>query len=357
MQLVEIAKALSMDADIIIMDEPTSALTEKEVDSLFEVIRQLKQEGKAIIYISHRLEEILRIGDRITVYRDGKYIDTIPCEGTTVDDMSSMMVGRKLEEQYPRIELEPGDTLLEVKNLVQKDRLHDISFYARRGEIVGFYGLMGAGRTELMRAVFGADPFQSGEILIEGKPVRIKNCESAKKAKIALLPEDRKNQGLILDFIIKENISLVNYKKIMNWFGIANKNELSNAQQYADALNIKTPSLYQQVKLLSGGNQQKTVVAKWLNADSDIVIFDEPTRGIDVGAKVEIYKIMNELKKKGKAVLMVSSELTEALGISDRLYVMYEGRINACIDDLKGVTEDDVIKYATGTNSMFEGER
>ncbi|MCY9665811.1 sugar ABC transporter ATP-binding protein [Paenibacillus alginolyticus] len=350
MQVVEIAKALSYDADIIIMDEPTSALSQKEVEGLFKIIRELTSKGVAIVYISHRLEEIIQIGDRITVFRDGRYVETVPVDGITVDKLISMMVGRSLSEQYPKLHVEPGEKLLEVNNLVQKDSLNNISFYARSNEIVGFYGLMGAGRTELMRAVFGVDPFESGDIHIDGKPVNIRNCLDARKHGIAFLTEDRKNQGLILDFSIKDNIPLVNFDNIMNWFGINQIMNTANCQKLTDSVRVKTPSLNQKTKFLSGGNQQKVVIAKWLNTDSQIFIFDEPTRGIDVGAKSEIYKIMNSLKKEGKAVIMVSSELPETLGVCDRLYVMHDGTITGCFDDMSELTEDEVIKYATGTH-------
>lgn len=354
MQMIEIAKAISFKSDVIIMDEPTSALTEKEVDSLFNIIAKLKRDNVAIVYISHRLEEILRIGDRVTVFRDGKYVQTINAIDTSVDELIKLMVGRDLSEQYPKVICELGEVLLEVCRLNRHRLLHDISFYVRRGEIVGFYGLMGSGRTETMRIVFGADPHDGGEILIQGKPVQIKNCEMAKKQGIALLTEDRKNQGLILSFSVSHNIVLSNLDKVMNSFGINHLKEQKLCGQYVDAMRIKTPAFDQKVKLLSGGNQQKTVIAKWLNSDADIIIFDEPTRGIDVGAKFEIYKIMNSLKERGKAVIMVSSELPETLGVSDRIYVMHEGKITKCYEDVKGVTEDDVMKYATATLSELD---
>lgn len=349
MQMVEIAKAISFKSDIIIMDEPTSALTEKEVDSLFALIEKLKASGVAIAYISHRLEEILRIGDRITVFRDGQYIETVDAKGATIDTLIKLMVGRDLSEQYPKIICKQGEVMLEVKGLNQGKRLRDVSFTVHGGEIIGFYGLMGSGRTETMRAVFGADPYESGEVHIKGKSVRIRNCQDGKNNGIALLTEDRKNQGLILSFSVKDNIVLANIDNIMHPAGISKAREEDICQKLSDSMRIKTPSLNQKVKNLSGGNQQKVVIAKWLNSDCDIIIFDEPTRGIDVGAKVEIYKIMNKLKEEGKAVIMVSSELPETLGVADRIYVMHEGRITKCFDDTEGLTEDDVMKYATGT--------
>ena len=358
MQMVEIAKALSFKSDIIIMDEPTSALTEKEVEKLFEIIHRLKEKGVAIVYISHRMEEIMKISDRITVFRDGAYIATKNKEETTIEEIIALMVGRQLQDYYPRINMQPGETKLEVKDLCRGNVLKHISFFAKAGEITGFYGLMGAGRTELMRAIFGADPIDGGKIFINGKERRIKSCRQAKKCGIALLTEDRKHQGLILDFDLNSNISITNLPKIMDAFGISKRKENINSRKLVERVKVKTPSLKQKVKNLSGGNQQKTVIAKWLNSESAVIIFDEPTRGIDVGSKVEIYKMMNQLKKEQKAVIMVSSELTECMGISDRLYVMHEGSITGCIerDEIRAVTEEDIIKYATGSAGEKEGQ-
>lgn len=358
MQMVEIAKALSFHCDILIMDEPTSALTEKEVESLFSIIEKLKKEGVAIVYISHRLQEIMRIGDRLTIFRDGQYINTVYIKDIDIDQMVAMMVGREMTDYYPKVDVVPGEKLLEVKNIRQGTVLKDISFYARAGEITGFYGLMGAGRTELVRAVFGADPIDSGEIYIKGKQVEIKSCEQAKKLGVALLTEDRKNQGLILEFDLNQNISLPNLDTAMSGFGLDKNKETENNQRLADSMSVKTPSLMQKAKNLSGGNQQKVVICKWLNTDSDIIIFDEPTRGIDVGAKAEIYGIMNDLKKEGKAVIMVSSELAECMGVSDRIYVMHEGEITGAIEteEIKDLTEEQVVGLATGANKkMSEG--
>ncbi|NDL68564.1 sugar ABC transporter ATP-binding protein [Anaerotalea alkaliphila] len=356
MQMVEIAKALSFESDIIIMDEPTSALTEKEVDALFRIIADLKEKDKAIVYISHRLEEIMKIGDRITIFRDGKYVDTRNVKDITIDIMVTLMVGREITNYYPKVDVVPGEKVLEVVDLCQGKLLKDVSFYARAGEITGFYGLMGAGRTELMRAVFGADKFDSGEIIVNGRSVRIRSCEDAKRNGIVLLAEDRKNQGLILEFGLNDNISLANLDTAMGRFGLDRKRENENNQALASAVKVKTPSLEQKAKNLSGGNQQKVVICKWLNTQFDVIIFDEPTRGIDVGAKAEIYKIMNKLKEEGKAVIVVSSELTECMGISDRIYVMHEGEITGRIepDELAMLTDDKVIKYATGSIVMEE---
>lgn len=352
-QMVEIAKSMSYHCDILIMDEPTSALTEKEVDALFDLIHRLTAQGVAIVYISHRLNEIMQIGDRLTIFRDGKYVDTVYIKDITVDQMVAMMVGREMTNYYPKVEVEPGETLLEVRDIKQSKTLKGVSFYARAGEITGFYGLMGAGRTELMRAIFGADPHDSGVIVVKGNPVEIKSPEQAKRLGIALLTEDRKQQGLILDFTLNQNISLPNLDTAMTGFGLNKKKETENNQKLADAMRVKTPSLEQKAKNLSGGNQQKVVICKWLNTNSDIVIFDEPTRGIDVGAKAEIYSIMNQLKQQGKAVIMVSSELAECMGVSDRIYVMHEGEMTGLIEgeEMKHLTEELVVGYATGTKA------
>ncbi|MGI6176188.1 MAG: sugar ABC transporter ATP-binding protein [Christensenellales bacterium] len=351
MQMVEIAKSLSFDADIIIMDEPTSALTEKEVQKLFQIIQKLKEKNVAIVYISHRMEEIMQIADRITVLRDGQHIKTMMKDETNIDEIITMMVGRELSDYYPKVDVTPGEKLLDVSHLNQGKRLHDISFYARSGEITGFYGLMGAGRTELMRTVFGADSYDNGVIILNEKSVKVKSCQIAAKNGLALLTEDRKAQGLILEFDVNSNISLASIKKHMSKLGINHHKERLANQKMVEKIRIKTPSLGQLVRNLSGGNQQKVVIAKWLSTDAKIMIFDEPTRGIDVGSKVEIYKIMNNLKEEGKAVIMVSSELTECMGVSDRLYVMHEGRIMTCFEpeDMKNLTEEAVIRYATGS--------
>lgn len=353
MQMVEIAKALSFDSDIIIMDEPTSALTEKEVDSLFEIVADLKSKGVAIVYISHRLKEIKQIGDRLTIFRDGKYIDTVEVADTSIDQMVAMMVGREMTDYYPKVSVTPGDKMLEVEHLKHGKMVKDVSFYARAGEITGFYGLMGAGRTETMRCVFGADPYESGEITVKGQKVQIKSCEQAKRLGIALLNEDRKSQGLVLNFSLNKNISMANMDTAMTPLGFNKAKETENNQKLASSMNVRTPSLEQLAKNLSGGNQQKVVICKWINTECDIIIFDEPTRGIDVGAKAEIYKIMNGLKEQGKAVIVVSSELAECMGVSDRVYVMHEGEMTGLIegDGMKELTEELVVSYATGAKT------
>ena len=353
MQMVEIAKALSFSADVIIMDEPTAALTGKEVDALFDNIRDLRAKGVAICYISHRLEEIKRIADRVTVFRDGANVGTRPTGELSIDEMVTMMVGREMDDYYPKVETTAGDVLLELRDIRRGDVLKGVSFAARAGEITGLYGLMGAGCTELMRVAFGADRCDSGEILVAGEPVRIRNPMDAKRRGIALLTEDRKQQGLILDFDINANITLANFASAMGRFGFDLRKENEHNQELAESVRVKTPSLKQKARFLSGGNQQKVVLAKWLNTDSEVFIFDEPTRGIDVGAKAEIYRIMNRLKQDGKAVVVVSSELTECMGISDRIYVMHEGSMTALIegDEMRDLSEEVVVAYATGART------
>ena len=347
MQMVEIAKALSFDCDIIIMDEPTSALTEKEVASLFEIIDGLKKKGVAIVYISHRLEEIMKIGDRLTIFRDGKYIDTVNVKDITIDQMVAMMVGREMTDYYPKVDVKPGEKLLEVTDIRQGDTLKGISFYARAGEITGFYGLMGAGRTELMRAIFGADPFTSGEIKVKGQPVAIKSCEQAKKLGLALLTEDRKSQGLILEFSLNQNISLANMNTAMTSFGFNKAKETAHNQKLADSMRVKTPSLEQKAKNLSGGNQQKVLLARWLATDPELLILDEPTRGIDIGAKAEIQKLVMELAAKGMSCVFISSEMEEMLRCCNRMYVLRDKQIVA---ELSGdeISESRIMEIIAG---------
>ncbi|MBZ4645515.1 MAG: ribose transport system ATP-binding protein [Petroclostridium sp.] len=346
-QMVEIAKALSFNPDVIIMDEPTSSLTEREIEELFKTIRDLKAKGVCIIYISHRMEELLTIGDRVTVLRDGQYVGTVNVKDTTIDQLIQMMVGRSLKEKFPKEYAPVGEESIRVCNLSQGKRLKDVSFYARKGEVVGFAGLMGAGRTELMRAIFGADPIDKGDIYIHGTKVNIKSPKDAIKCKIGFLTEDRKHQGLVLKLDVKQNITLSNLEKITKNTAISFKKEKELCEKLVNNLNIKTPSLFQKVKFLSGGNQQKVVLAKWLATQSDILIIDEPTRGIDVGAKVEIYKLMNQLTKNGATVIMVSSELPEVLGMSDRVYVMHEGKITGELTRDEA-TQEKILHFATG---------
>ncbi len=353
-QMVEIAKVLSIDANIIIMDEPTAALTDKEIDKLFETIRRLKSQGVSIIYISHRMEEIAKIGDRATIMRDGAYISTVDFGKVTMDEIINLIVGRNLDEKYPREIHKPGKLILKASHVKAGSMVKDVSFVAYEGEIIGFAGLMGAGRTETMRAVFGADVMESGEVFIDGKKVNIKSPQIAIENGIGFLTEDRKNQGLVLNMSVKENITLTNLNKLIHrgiFLNLKKENDLS--KKLSDELTVKTPSVNQKVKNLSGGNQQKVVLAKWVNRDCRILIFDEPTRGIDVGAKSEIYKLMNKLCKKGISIIMISSELPEILGMSDRIYIMHEGRVTGALN-YKDADQNILMKYAINELNDFE---
>ncbi|MBE3578760.1 MAG: sugar ABC transporter ATP-binding protein [Caldanaerobacter subterraneus] len=346
-QMVEIAKAISMEAKVIIMDEPTSAISEKETEELFKVIGELKKQGKSIIYISHRLEELNRIVDRVTVLRDGEHIITANFRDLTIDDIIRYMVGRKLEEKYPRVYVNRGKKILEVRGLSQGTRLKDISFDLYEGEILGFAGLVGAGRTEVARAIFGADKFDKGEILINGKKVEINSPIDAIKNGLAYVPEDRKLTGLALNLSVLANITLATMDNVVNMLSVINSvKERKIGEKIIRDLKIKTPSLFQRVQNLSGGNQQKVIVGRWLLREPQIYIFDEPTRGIDVGAKIEIYNILNNLKQQGKGIIVISSELPEIMGITDRVVVMCEGRITAILETAK-TTQEEIMYYAT----------
>ena len=336
-QMVEIAKALSTNARILIMDEPTSALTAKEIDDLFRIIKELRAKGCGIVYISHRLEELQYIVDRVTIMRDGQYITSMDFKDTTMDQIIANMVGREIKEQFPRVSCPKGKKIFEVKNLNAGRMVRDINFSLYEGEIVGFAGLMGAGRTETTRAIFGVDPKDGGEIILDGKTLTITNPKDAIQAGIVLAPEDRKKDGLCTKLSIRHNIALPNLDIICNKLGVVNRKKES--EMCSDAVKINAGNL-------SGGNQQKVVVGKWLARNSRVVIFDEPTRGIDVAAKVEIYNLMNELKKQGIAVMFVSSEMPEVMGISDRIIVMCDGRITGELD-AKGVEQSEILTLAT----------
>jgi len=348
-QMVEVAKAMSHNADVLIMDEPTSALTDKEIKELFRIVHALKQKGVGIIYISHRLEEIKQVGDRATVFRDGRFIETVDFKDGNIDldYIIKLMVGRDLVQKYPPKRTTVGEEIFRVENISTKKLLKNCSFSVKAGEILGVAGLMGAGRTELMRAITGADKKDSGDIYIRGNKVEINNFGDAVKNRIAYLSEDRKGQGLVLLFDVKQNITLANLDKIKKGGRLNLKKEREDAKQLVTTLNIKTPSIRQKVKYLSGGNQQKVVVAKWLYTESDILIFDEPTRGIDVGAKLEIYKLMLDLAEKGKAIIMVSSELPEILGMSDRVVVMHNGEISGELS-IEEADQVKILYLATG---------
>jgi ribose transport system ATP-binding protein len=355
-QMVEIAKALSFNSEVLIMDEPTAALTESEIEDLFEIIRKLREQGVGIVYISHRLEELKIISDRITVMRDGRYIDTVLTAETNRDEIISMMVGRTIYEEAPEIpDHADRECVLEVKDLNRGDQIKDINFDLKKGEILGFAGLMGAGRTEVARAVFGADPIDSGEILIHGRKVNIKSPGDAVSTGIGYLSEDRKRYGLSLKQDVETNTVLAAYDRFRGPIGWVRTDETSaTAQKYVDALAIKTPTIKQLVKNLSGGNQQKVVIAKWLTADTEILIFDEPTRGIDVGAKSEIYKLLNELTTQGKSIIMISSELPEILRMSHRVVVMCEGRITGILP-IEEADQESIMHLATLRNGETAG--
>ncbi|UCD37154.1 MAG: sugar ABC transporter ATP-binding protein [Fidelibacterota bacterium] len=326
-QMVEVAKALSQDAKILIMDEPTSALTEHEIKQLFTAIRQLKTQGVSIIYISHRLEELFEIGDRVTVLRDGKYIGTEQISDVTKSQLITMMANRELKAHFPKEKAARGDEVLKVSGLVRKGALDDINFSLYRGEVLGIAGLLGSGRTELARALFGIDRMDAGQIFINGKPEKIGSPKQAIDLGIGFLTEDRKSQGLIMALTVKDNICLPSVAEFARLGFVDGRAENEAADRFVRDLRIKTPGLNQQVMYLSGGNQQKVVISKWLCCQADILIFDEPTRGIDVGSKVEIYQLMNQLTARGAAIMMISSELPEILGMSDRIAVMSRGSI------------------------------
>ncbi len=347
-QLVEIAKALTHDSKILILDEPTAALTESETKELFRIIRDLQITGVSIVYISHRLDELFILSDRITVIRDGEYIDTKITKETNKDEIVNLMVGRVIYETPKTESKVPKDAkeMLRVENLIVPGLVKDISFSLKYGEILGFAGLMGAGRTETARAIFGADKFESGKIFVEGKEVSIKSPVDAIKSGIGYLSEDRKRYGLALGLPVFENMMMGNYDKFSNLLMVQNAKVKNKAEEEVKSLNIKTPSIDQLVKNLSGGNQQKVVIANWLIKECKVLIFDEPTRGIDVGARSEIYNLMEQLVSMGKSIIMISSDLVEILRMSDRILVMSEGKKTGELD-IKGTTQDDIMRYAT----------
>ena len=356
-QMVEIAKALSMDARILIMDEPTSALTAREIEDLFRIIRDLRASDHGIVYISHRLEELQHIVDRVTIMRDGQYITTMNFADTTIDQIITHMVGREIKEKFPRVTCEKGKKIFEVKNLNAGRMVRNVSFSLYEGEIVGFAGLMGAGRTETTRAIFGIDPKQSGQIFLDGREIAIHSPMDAIRQGVVLAPEDRKKDGLCTKLSIRHNIALPNLDLLCNRLGVvSHSKENAMCDRAVKNLQIKTPSVDVDAANLSGGNQQKVVVGKWLARDSRVVIFDEPTRGIDVAAKVEIYHLMNQLKQQGIAVMFVSSELPEVLGIADRVIVMCDGQITGEVM-ARETTQNEILTLATRfENKMAAGQ-
>ena len=347
-QMVEIAKAVSRNAKILVLDEPTAALTQLEVEELFKIMRDLQSKGIGMIYISHRMDEIKRISDRITVMRDGEYVGTVDTGTVSKDEIINMMIGRVVyEDPKTQSEVPEGaEVVLEVKNLCSGKTIRDVSFTLRRGEILGFSGLMGAGRTEVARAIFGADPYDSGEIYVKGQKVNIKTPADAVKHSIGYLSEDRKRYGLMLFKSVAENTAIASMDRYVKGGLIDDGKLKEEAVEYNAKLRTKTPSIDQMLKNLSGGNQQKVIIARWLIQDCDILIFDEPTRGIDVGAKSEIYALMNELAKQGKAIIMISSELVEILRMSDRVLVMCEGRKTGELD-ISEATQENIMRFAT----------
>ena len=352
-QLVEIAKALSQECKVLILDEPTSALTEREVETLFSVLRRLAAQGVGILYISHKLDEVFRLSDRVTVLRDGQYIGTLETSKATTDEVIRMMVGRELGSMYPEKASAIGTPLLEVRDLRLPGADASNSFVLHAGEIVGMAGLIGAGRTELVRAIFGVDPAVSGTILLDGQPVTIHSPSDAIALQIGYLPEDRKAAGLFLDMSVKWNIVAVNRQAVTRYGFVNSAAEAALAREYVDRLQIMTPSIEQEVRRLSGGNQQKVLVAKWLAIRPRVFFVDEPTRGVDVGAKSEIHHLLRALANEGIAVLMISSELPEILGLSDRILVMHEGAIVADLDASRA-TEETIMQYASGQVAVAE---
>lgn len=346
-QIIEIAKAIASNAKYIVMDEPTAALTDREIQTLFETIRELKAKGISFVYISHRMEEIFAICDRITILRDGQYVGERNIPETNFDEIVAMMVGRELGERFPERNCEIGDVKLEVKNLSIKGLFENISFQVRKGEVVGVAGLMGAGRTEVAETLFGYRKAHSGEIFIDGKKVSIKSPIDAMKHNIGYVTEDRKTKGLILNFSIQENVSLANLKKVSSSGIVKKEREESLVNQYIEQLKIRTSGPKQSAKSLSGGNQQKVVLAKWLGTEPEILILDEPTRGVDIGARKEIYHIINELAQAGVAILMISSELPEVIGMADRVIVMQEGKLTGEVQK-EEMTQELIMHYATG---------
>lgn len=347
-QMLEIIKAISNDAQVIVMDEPTSAITQKEVELLFKKIDILKEKGVSIIYISHKLDEVFQIADDITVFRDGTVVKTMRAEQTDINEVIALMVGRKMDNVYPKEKLNIGETLLEVKGLCSENLYENVSFHLDRGEIIGFAGLVGAGRTEVMRSLFGLDSMSSGEVFISGKKVSIKNVSSSIKNGMIMLSEDRRRYGIVPVRSVMENASLSSLEQFVYGGYTHRKKEKERVGNYFNKMNVKTPTLETTIQSLSGGNQQKVLLAKWMLRNPDILILDEPTRGIDVGAKFEIYKLMTEMAKGGKGVIMVSSELPELIGMCDRIYVMCQGRIEGELQKDQ-FSQEAIMKFATGT--------
>lgn len=344
-QMVEIAKALLIDAKLVILDEPTAALTNKEIENLFEIINRLKSEGVSFLYVSHRMNEIFRMCDRVTILRDGQYIGVERIDSITEEKLVEMMTGKSIDNLYIKDEIPVGKIVLEVKNISRKNEFEDISFFVKEGEVLGFAGLMGSGRSEIMHGIFGSTRLESGKVFIEGVEKKINSPIEAKKCGIAFVTEDRKEEGLILDFDIKENFAIPSLKKFLKGVIVQENHISSTIDSYIKSLKIRTSGREQKIKNLSGGNQQKVVFAKWLETNPKILILDEPTRGVDVGAKKEIYEVINELKKQGVAIILVSSELAEVIGVADRVAVIHNQKL-VKIYEGKNITQEEVLKTA-----------
>lgn len=348
-QMVEIAKALTRNVRLLILDEPTSALSSAEADVLFSIVERLKSQGVTILFISHRLEEIFRIADRVTVMRDGEVITTREVDKISRGEMINLMVGRDFKEVYPVSGAEKGEVMLELKNLTGQG-FHNVNLHVRKGEILGLAGLVGSGRTETVMGVYGATKIRSGQVLVKGKPHIMRNPRDAIRHGVALLPENRKEQGLILSLPIKNNIDLPSLPRLSTATVIRSAEDNRLVRQGIRELNIKAPSMYQVVVNLSGGNQQKVVVAKWLAVDCDVLIFDEPTKGIDVSAKQEIYTLLCRLTEQGKAIILISSDMEEIIGMSDRIHVFYEGTVQGELPDRASFDKNRIMRYASGMN-------
>ncbi len=345
-QMIEILKAVSFNAEILIMDEPTSSISNKDVESLFRKIEELRSRGMSIIYISHKMGEIFRIADEITILRDGKTITTLQKDETNIDRVIELMVGRKLESQYPKEIIEIGEEVFRAEHLTKQGVFEDINFHVRRGEIVGFAGLVGAGRTETMNTLFGLDNYDSGNVYLNGNPINVKNVREAIARGIAMVTEDRRRYGIIPVRSVMENASLASLNKYFAGKHRHKYQEIKDVSEVFKKVRVKTPSLDTPIKSLSGGNQQKVILAKWLLCDSDVMVMDEPTRGIDVGAKKEIYELIEEFAKNGKGIIMISSELPELIGMCDRIYVMKEGKITGCLGKEEIFSQERIMSYA-----------
>ncbi|MDR2021418.1 MAG: sugar ABC transporter ATP-binding protein [Treponema sp.] len=358
MQMIEIAKAVSYNSKLIIMDEPTSALTEKEIKQLFSLMRKLKAQGKSIIFISHKLDEVYEIADKTTVYRDGAYIGSEDTKDLKMDKLINMMVGRNVDELFPKVSCPIGDIKLEVKGLSNRKYFNNVSFTVRKGEILGIAGLIGAGRTEVVETIFGMRPHTAGEIFIDGRKVEIKTPSDAIRHGMAWLTEDRRGSGIFPMLTVQLNIAIATIPRFLNRIGLIKETAMNaGVEEYVKKIQVKTPSLFQHVENLSGGNQQKVLVARWLMTNPDILFLDEPTRGIDVGTKSEIHRLITRLAGEGKSIVMISSELPEVMGMSDRIMIMHQGKVTGIVENSKDLTQEELMAYATGTVEEYRKQR